>query len=386
MNIDGVVININQTSLFEKLGVVGKDPRGIIAYKYPAERATTIISSIDMNVGRTGVLTPVAHFNPTLVAGSMISKATLHNFDQINRLDIRIGDTVIIQKAGDVIPEVVEVLVKLRNGKEKKIKIPTNCPVCQAKVEQRNTGGKDNSVAYYCINNNCPAKNRRSIEHFVNVFEIYTIGPRIIDRLKDEGLITNVADLFTLEQADLSGLSRFGLKSAENIIASIDSHKRVSLWRFIYALGILHVGEQTAQDLAKHFVDLNKLMDAPLEEFTDIENIGPVVARSVFEFFKDKTNINLINKLLKNGVIIEKEVAKGKKLNNKIFVLTGTLTLLSREEAKKKIIENGGKVSSSVSVKTNYLVAGDKPGSKYKEAEKLKVPIISEKEFLNLFN
>jgi DNA ligase (NAD+) len=386
MNIDGVVININQTSLFEKLGVVGKDPRGIIAYKYPAERATTTILDIKMNVGRTGVLTPVADFKPTLVAGSVVSKATLHNFDQINRLDIRIGDTVIIQKAGDVIPEVVEVLVKLRNGHEKKIKIPTNCPVCQAKVEQRNVSGKDNSVAFYCINKNCPARNQRAFEHFVNIFEIYEIGPKIITRLKDEGLITDVADLFILEEADLAGLERFGQKSAENIISSIQSHKKISFWRFIYALGIIHVGEQTAQDLAKHFNNIEEIKKASLGEIIEIENIGPIVGQSIYNYFQDKININLINKLFKNGVEIIKQENKRKKFENQIFVLTGTLSSIGRGEAKKKIIENGGKVSSSVSAKTNYLIAGDKPGSKYKEAEKLKVPIISEKEFLNLIN
>jgi DNA ligase (NAD+) len=274
-----------------EIGVAGKDPRGVIAYKYPAEKATTTVTDITVNVGRTGVLTPLAHFKPTLVAGSTISKATLHNMDQIERLGLRIGDTVVIQKAGDVIPEVVEVLEKMRTGKEKKFKMPTKCPVCNFEVEQRVTGGKqspvsnglastskrisrgdprtlrrgalvaesinNSSVAYYCTNKNCPAKNRRGMQHFVNIFEIYTVGPKILDRLKDEGLISDAADLFTLEVADLSGLERFGAKSAENIISSITSHKKVPLWRFIYALGILHVGEQTAQDIANHFGNQN---------------------------------------------------------------------------------------------------------------------------------
>jgi DNA ligase (NAD+) len=383
MAIDGIVININQTEIFDKLGVVGKNPRGIIAFKYPAERATTIITDICLNVGRTGVLTPLAHFKPVLVAGSMVSKATLHNFDQIKRLDIRINDTVVIQKAGDIIPEVVEVLIKLRDGKEKKIKIPVFCPICNSKISKKEMNN-NTSVAYYCLNVNCPARNQRSFEHFVNIFEIYEIGPKIITRLKDEGLITDVADLFNLEEADLAGLQRFGQKSAENIISSIQSHKKISFWRFIYALGIIHVGEQTAQDLAKHFKNIEEIKKAKPDEIIEIENIGPIVGQSIYNYFQDKININLINKLFKNGVEIIKQENKSKKFENQIFVLTGTLLSISREEAKKKIVENGGKVSSLVSAKTNYLIAGDKPGSKYKEALKLKVPIITEKEFLGL--
>lgn len=374
---DGIVISVDELDLQETLGVVGKAPRFMVAYKYPAERATTILKNITVNVGRTGVLTPVAHFKPTLVAGSTVSKATLHNIDQINRLDIRIGDTVVIQKAGDVIPEVVEVLSKMRTGKEKKFKMPENCPVCNSRVEQT-------SVAFYCTNKNCPARSRRGLQHFVNVFEIYEIGPKILDRLKDEGLISDSADLFTLEKADLSGLERFGEKSADNIISSIKSHKKVSLWRFIYALGIIHVGEQTARDLADYFSSLEKIIKAEKEEINNLENIGPVVSESIYKFFKDKSNINFINKLFKNGISVYHEKAKNLKLSNKIFVLTGTLSTMSREEAKKKIIENGGSVSSSVSGNTSYVVAGDKPGSKYAEANKLGVKILSEQEFLKI--
>jgi len=381
--IDGVVLNIDDTKIFEELGVTGKDPRGIIAYKYPAEKATTILKDITVNVGRTGVLTPVAHFNPTLVAGSTVSKATLHNIDQINRLDIRIGDTVVIQKAGDVIPEVVLVLTKMRTGKEKKFVMPKNCPVCGSSIEQK-TGSDKTSVAYYCTNKNCPARSRRGLQHFVNIFEIYEIGPKILDRLKDEGLISDSADLFTLEKADLSGLKRFGEKSADNIISSIQSHKKVSLWRFIYALGIIHVGEKTAQDLADNFGSLEKIKKAELTEINNIENIGPVVSHSIFQFFRDKTNINFINKLLKNGVSIYHEKVKNIKLSGLTFVLTGTLSIMAREEAKKKIIENGGNVTSSVSSNTSYVVAGENPGSKYTDAQKLGVKILSEEEFLKI--
>ncbi|ETB63975.1 TPA: NAD-dependent DNA ligase LigA [Candidatus Nomurabacteria bacterium] len=385
---DGMVVSIDELSIQNSLGIVGKAPRYMVAYKYPAERATTIVKDISVSVGRTGVLTPVAHFSPTLVAGSMVSKATLHNMDQIERLGLKIEDTVVIQKAGDVIPEVVEVLVGMRTGKEKKFKMPEFCPVCNSKVLQNKglpkQGFGDNSVAYYCTNKNCPAKNSRAMEHFVNVYEIYEIGPKILERLKDEGLITDASDLFTLEKVDLSGLERFGEKSAENIINSIEDHKKISLWRFIYALGIVHVGEQTARDLADHFHILGNLMKANKDEINSIENIGPIVSLSIVEYFSDKNNLIFIEKLLTNGVKIIEEKKKTGKFIGQTFVLTGTLSSMPRELAKKNIIENGGKVASSVSPKTSYLIIGENPGSKYNEAKKFGVKIITEDEFLKM--
>jgi len=381
---DGMVISIDNQELQDSLGVVGKAPRYMVAYKYEAERATTVVTDITVNVGRTGVMTPLAHFNGTLVAGSTISKATLHNMDQIERLDIRVGDTVVIQKAGDVIPEVVEVLVNMRTGKEKKFKMPEFCPVCNSKIE-RKAGVEESSVAFYCTNKNCPARSRRGMQHFVNIYEIYEIGPKILDRLKDEGLISDAADLFTLEVADLSGLERFGLKSAENIINSIASHRKVLLWRFIYALGIIHVGEQTAQDLANHFGSLTKISKASEKEINNISNIGPVVSLSIYEYFMQKENLSFIDKLFKNGVVIDNtKLSKSNKLKDKVFVLTGTLDTLSRDEVKKMILREGGRVSSSVSIKTDYVLAGEEPGSKYTDAQKLGVKIITEKEFLKM--
>lgn len=414
---DGMVISVDDIELQENLGYIGKAPRYMIAFKYPAEKATTIVTLITVNVGRTGVMTPLAHFNPTLVAGSTISKATLHNMDQISRLDIRVGDTVVIRKAGDVIPEVVEVLTNLRNGKERKFKMPENCPVCDFKVEQRNArlpersssqsprisslnssgklgqtiahrtfreSGNTTSVAFYCTNINCPARSRRGLQHFVNIFEIYEIGPKILDRLKDEGLITDASDLFTLEISDLSGLERFGLKSAENIISSINTKKKVLFWRFIYALGITHVGEETARDLAKRFKKIDLLISSKLEDFSNIPNIGPTVSLSIYNFFQDENNIKYINKLISNGVLIYFEESKSSLFKSKTFVLTGTLDSFSRQLAKKKIIENGGAVSSTVSYKTDYLLAGLNPGSKYREALSLGVKIIDETEFIKL--
>lgn len=375
---DGIVICVDNIEMENTLGVVGKAPRYAVAFKYPAERATTQVLEISVNVGRTGVLTPLAHFTPTLVAGSTVSKATLHNMDQINRLDIRIGDTVVIQKAGDIIPEVVQVLTDMRAGKEKKFVMPKNCPVCNSDVVSKD-------IFYYCTNKNCMARNSRQMIHFVNAFEIYEVGPKILDRLKEEGLITDVADLFSLEEADLSGLERFGEKSALNIISSIEKHKKVLFWRFIYALGILHVGEQTARDLANHFETLNKLLNAKFEDIESIENIGPVVAKSIFEFINEKQNIIFINKLISNGVKIEKaQINKEGIFFGKVFVLTGTLPTLSREDAKKKIIENGGKVAGSVSLKTNFVLAGESAGSKYNDAKKLGVKILQEDEFLKM--
>jgi DNA ligase (NAD+) len=384
---DGIVIMVDELALQNELGVVGKAPRYAIAFKYPAEKATTMVTNITVNVGRTGVLTPVAHFHPTLVAGSMVSKATLHNSDQIARLGLRIGDTVVIQKAGDVIPEVVEVLTSFRTGKEKQFKMPHQCPVCDADVEMRAADSKKSgqSVAYYCTNAKCPAKNQRAMEHFVNIFEIYEVGPKIITRLKEEGLISDAADLFTLEEADLSGLERFGEKSAQNIIASIASRRKISLWRFLFALGILHVGEETAKDIANHFGTLAKISAASEAEINAIPNIGPIVSKSVYDFFHDKTQLHFIEKLIENGVVIE-HATKPKKtvLAGKIFVITGTLPTLSRDQAKALINENGGKVSSSVSKNTDHVLAGEEPGTKYADAQKLGVNIIDEAQFFKL--
>ncbi|OGI82868.1 hypothetical protein A3B93_02230 [Candidatus Nomurabacteria bacterium RIFCSPHIGHO2_02_FULL_42_24] len=376
---DGVVISVNQTELSKRLGFVGKAPHYAVAFKYPAEKATTVIKDIIVQVGRTGVLTPLAVFTPTLVAGSTISKATLHNFNQIERLDVRIGDTVVIQKAGDVIPEVVEVLPKLRVGHEKKFKIPTHCSVCGSKVE------KKEMVAYFCANSNCPAKNIRGLLHFARALEIDELGPKVLNRFRDEGLISDASDIFALKKEDISGLERFGEKSAENLIVSINARRKPPLWRFLYALGVLHVGEETAQDLAERFGILEKIMTAELEEIQAVPNIGPIVARSAYEFFHKKENIDLIKKILKTGIKIlpaEKRIAG--KLFGKTFVITGTLESMSREEAKEKIRALSGNVSESISSQTNYLITGESPGSKLARAPKLGVKVLTEKQFLNL--
>lgn len=385
---DGVVVSVNNLEQQDRLGVVGKAPRYMVAYKYPAEKATTVVKEIRVNVGRTGVLTPLAVFEPTLVAGSTISKATLHNMDQIERLDVRVGDTVVIQKAGDVIPEVVEVLPKMRTGREKKFFMPKICPVCSSPVEKRSMGAKnlESSTAYYCTNPKCPAKNRRFMQHFVNVLEIYEVGPKILDRFQEEGLISDAADIFALRESDIKDLDRFGEKSAENIISSINQHKKVGLPRFIFSLGILHVGEQTAEDLAKAFGSLDKLQEASQEEINKIENIGPVVSRSVWEYFHNKDSPKFLAKLFKNGVRVEPHTAAaaGGRLSGQTFVITGSLEAMSRDAAKAKIKELGGKTSESVSKQTSYVVVGKDPGSKYDKAVKMGIKVLKEESFLEL--
>lgn len=383
---DGIVISVNSLKLQEILGVVGKAPRYMAAYKYPAERATTILKDIKVNVGRTGVLTPLGIFEPTLVAGSMVSKATLHNLDQIERLGIKIGDTIVIEKAGDVIPKVVQALVKLRTGKERKFKMPTTCPVCGGEVEKKEGGeGEKKSVAYYCVNKKCPAKNERFIEHFVSVFDIYELGPKVLRRFKDEGLITDATDIFTLDKGDISVLSRFGEKSAENIVNEINLKKKIPLSKFLWALGILHVGEETARDLANHFHTLDRVMNITVDELNELENIGPAVSQSLIKFFQDKNNLAFIDKLKQNSVeVLKVDKKMGGKFSGLTFVLTGTLSQMSREIAKEKIINAGGKVSGSVSSKTSYVVAGVEAGSKLKDAQKLGVKVLSEDEFLKM--
>ncbi len=382
---DGIVISVDNLKVQEILGAVGKAPRYMVAFKYAAEKATTIVKDIKVNVGRTGVLTPLAIFKPTTVAGSTVSKATLHNMDQIQRLDLRIGDTVVIEKAGDVIPKVVEVLVKMRTGKEKKFMMPKSCPTCGGLIDKKKLPTQK-SVAYYCANTKCPAKNERYLEHFVAVFEIYELGPKILRRFKDEGLITDAADIFTLQREDIALLERFGEKSAENIINEIKSKKKISLSRFLWALGILHVGEETARDLAIHFGTLEKLIAAAQinsEEIYSIENIGLAVAKSLHDFFNDKNNLTFLKKLEQHGVVVENAIKrKAGKLTGKQFVLTGTLSQMSREIAKEKIISLGGKVIGSVSKNTSYVVAGVDPGSKLKTAEKLGVKVLNEEDFL----
>lgn len=385
--VDGVVVGVNELEVYNRFGVVGKAHRGSIAFKFAAKKATTIVEDIVVQVGRQGNLTPVAVLQPVQVGGVTVSRASLHNEDEIARLGLKIGDTVVIQRAGDVIPQVVEVLPKLRTGKEKKFSMPKVCPICGYKTERRVIAEKDRQGAVtVCTNQHCPAKNLRAIGHFVEAFEIYTIGPKIIERFKDEGLISDASDIFKLKKENIEVLERFGAKSAENIIKSIEEHKKVPFSKFIYALGILHVGEQTAIDLARHFGTLEKLLKASFEEIDSIPNVGGAVAKSIYDYFQDRHNLEYVQRLLKAGVeILPESVQKSVgPLSNKKIVITGTLESMSRQEAKAAVRDAGGDWVSSVSKNTDYVVVGSQPGSKYEKAQKLGVNIIDEKEFLRL--
>ncbi|MFH1508737.1 MAG: NAD-dependent DNA ligase LigA [bacterium] len=378
---DGVVININNLQIYKKLGVVGKAPRGAIAFKFPAEQATTVVEDIEVNIGRTGAVTPLAHLQPVQVAGTTVSRATLHNEDEIKRLGLKIGDTVIIQKAGDIIPDIVKVLVNLRTGKEKTFQMPKKCPVCGSGVER-----SEGEVAHYCTNKDCFGKSREQLYHFVSkkAFNIDGMGPNIIDQLLEEKVISDASDIFTLKVGDLTPLEKFAEKKAENLLKSIEDSKQISLARFIYALGIRHVGEETAIDLSNNFGSLNRIAKASPEKLEAVSDIGEVVAKSISKYFQNKEHQHLIEKLLQVGVKIEAVKKVAKKLNGESFVITGTLETLTRDEAKKRVREAGGNISSSVSAKTDYVVVGENPGSKANKARELKVKILSEKEFLKL--
>jgi DNA ligase (NAD+) len=380
--IDGIVVIINNNKIFEKLGIVGKAPRGAIAFKFPLKQATTILEDVKFQVGRTGAITPVAILRPVEVGGVTISRATLHNEDEIKKLGVKIGDTVIVGRAGDVIPDIVGVLPELRTGKEKEIKFPKNCPVCNKKLVK-----PAGEVLWRCQNKNCPARKREYFYHFINAFNILGLGPKIVDRLLDEGLISDPADLFLLKEGDLLPLERFAEKSAKNLIFAIQSKKEITLANFIYALGIRNVGIETAFDLVENFGTIEKLAQASLEELQKVKDIGPVVAKSIYDFFREKKNLEFIKKLKKVGVkIIQEKKPKYQPLKGKIFVLTGGLETMTREEAKKKIRELGGEVSESVSKKTDYLVVGKEPGGKLEKAKKIGTKIIGEKEFLKLLH
>jgi DNA ligase (NAD+) len=380
-NIDGIVVILNDIRLYKKLGAVGKAPRGAIAWKFAAEQATTIVKDIIIQVGRTGALTPVAIFDPVQVAGSTVSRATLHNEDEIKRLDVRVNDTVIIQKAGDIIPDVVEVLERLRPKKSKKFEMPKKCPVCKSDVRR-----KSGESAHYCKNRDCAAQHREGLYHFVSkkAFNIDGLGPKILDQLLDVGLIKDASDIFILEKGDIQELERFDVKSAENLISAIDKAREISLGRFIYALGIRHVGEETAQALAIRFGALGAIKSASQEELSKVPDVGGVVAESIAEYFSEDKNQDYVDRIIKNNVKVRYEKLVSRKLEGKTFVLTGSLDSITRDDAKQKIRLLGGDVSTSVSKDTDYLVVGESAGSKLDKAQKLGVKTIEERGFLEI--
>jgi len=378
--IDGVVIVINNNKIFDKLGVVGKAPRGAIAFKFSQNQSTTKVLDVKIQVGRTGAMTPVAILEPVQISGITISRATLHNEDEIKRLGLKIGDTVVVGRAGDVIPNIIKVLPELRNGSEKDFIISKFCPSCKTKLEKSNT-----ESLWRCFNPKCFARQRRTFYHFVSraAFNIEGLGPKIIDRLLDEGLAQDPGDLFSLKDGDLVELERFGEKSAENLIQSITEKKEIPLPRFIYALGIRNIGQETAVDIAEHFRSLEKLCQAKIEDFDAIANIGPIAARSLYEWFKEKGNVKFLDKLFKAGVKIKNPPKKERgKLAGSIFVFTGTLDSIERNLAKEKVRGLGGQISESISLKIDFVVRGREPGSKLDKANKLGLKIVDEKQFL----
>ena len=380
--IDGVVVLVNNNEIFEKLGVVGKAPRAGIAFKFPQAEATTKVLDIKVQVGRTGAMTPVAVLEPVQVTGITITRATLHNEDEIKRLGLKIGDTVVVGRAGDVIPNIIKVLPELRMGGEKSFKMPEKCPSCGAKLIK-----VEGEVLLRCPNKNCFAQKRRNFYHFVSrtAFNIDGLGPKIIDRLLDEAIISDPADLFDLKEGDVAGLERFAEKLAENLIKSIQEKREITLAKFIYALGIRNVGEETAIDLAKNFGSVKKIREAKLEDFEKILDIGPVVSKSIFEWFHEKDNLKFLDKLEKKVKITGYKLpVTSYKLIGKTFVLTGSMESMSRDKARAKIRELGGDISESVSSKTDYVIVGSDPGSKADRARKLGVKIISEQEFLKI--
>ncbi|MBS1516518.1 MAG: NAD-dependent DNA ligase LigA [Bacteroidetes bacterium] len=386
--IDGVVVKVNLLSQQEILGSVSRSPRWAVAYKFKAKEAVTKVNKIFCQVGRIGTITPVADLQPVFLAGSTISRATLHNFDEIKRKDIREGDYVKIEKGGDVIPKVLEVITEKRKKDSKPYKVPDNCPVCRTRLEK-----PEDEVYYYCPNYNCPAQVLGRIEHFVhrNAMDIEGLGTSIIEIFNQKGFLNNYSDIYDLykHKKEITDTERFGEKSTDNILKAVELSKEKPFDKVLFALGIRHIGERTSKILAKNFGSIDNLIAAGEEEITKIHEIGPKIAESVVKFFKDKKNLKNIERLRKAGLKFETEKKSGNEkinenINNKIFVLTGTLEKYKREEAQRIIEDRGGRVSSSVSKKTDYVLAGSEAGSKLEKAKAFGVKILEENDFEKL--
>jgi DNA ligase (NAD+) len=379
--IDGVVIKVNEIALQNELGYTAKAPRWAIAYKYPAHQETTVVKEIKVQVGRTGALTPVAYLEPVQVGGVTVSRSTLHNMDEIERLGLHAGDTVLVERAGEVIPHVVKVV---KHGREEKpFHMPERCPECGTRIHH-----PEGEVAYRCVNVSCPARRKESLLHFAgrHAMNIDGLGDKLVDQLVDKGFVKDFAGLYKLDLKTLAGLERMAEKSAQNLLDEIEASKKDSLARLIYALGIRFVGERTAQLLAEHFGSMDKLAEADIEELTKVAEVGPKVAEGVAEFISEPANRKLIEHLRAAGVNMkeERKAPRDTKLAGKTFVFTGTLEHRSREEAEVLVVSHGGKAGSSVNKKTSYVVVGAEPGSKYDKAKSLGVPILDEAGFEKL--
>ncbi|MFO7807172.1 MAG: NAD-dependent DNA ligase LigA [Candidatus Moraniibacteriota bacterium] len=412
--VDGLVLKINSKEIQEKLGYTGKNPRFAIAWKFAPETATSVIRDIKVQIGRTGALTPVAILDPVKVAGSTVSRATLHNEDEIIKKDILIGDTVVIHKAGDIIPEVVEPIKKLRDGSERKFYMPKKCPICGGEVIKEKIGDKNKnlSAAHYCVNKNCFAVDKERIIHYVSRkgMDIDGLGEKIVEQLMNEGLISSISDIYNLKEGDLKPLERFADKSAQNLIKSIEESKKTTFEKFLFALGVRHLGEESILLIKKElqnsdsrlgqiYKDFKKPIENPQilgeffervseEDLASIKGFGDRMAQSVINWFLSKQNQKTLRLLTEAGVKFQAPKQSKQKnllpLQNKTFVLTGSLNNLTREEAKDLIRERGGSISSSVSKNTDYVLAGEEPGSKLEKAQKLGVEIIDENKFREL--
>ncbi len=378
---DGAVVKVDHFAQRESLGMTAKSPRWAMAFKYEAEQVETKLLDILVQVGRTGVLTPVAALEPVFVSGSTVSRATLHNEDEIKRKDIRIGDKVVIEKAGEVIPAVVSVRTDLRDGSERKFRMPAKCPVCSSKVVK-----DEGQVAIRCVNAQCPAQLKRRIEHFASrgAMDIEGLGEAMVEQLVSRGLVNQVSNIYRLTNDDLAGLERMGEKSVANLLGAIERSKQQPLWRLLFGLGILHVGVSAARALADHFPNLDALMEATPEELQRIPDVGEVVGTSIAQFFREPGNHEMIEKLRAAGLRLTSEPkaasAGDSKIKGTTWVITGTLSR-PRDEIAEEIIRYGGKVSGSVSKKTNFVLAGEEAGSKLEKAKKLGIRIIGEEEF-----
>jgi DNA ligase (NAD+) len=378
--VDGLVIKINDFATFRRLGVVGKAPRGAIAYKFPAEEATTVVEDIVVQVGRTGALTPVANLRPVRVAGTTVSRATLHNAAEVARKDVRVGDTVVIHKAGDIIPEIVQVLTRLRPAGAKPFRMPKRCPICGSPVTIR-----ENGIVTLCTNRACFSQQRERILHAVGreAFDIEGLGEKIVEQLLQEGLIEIVPDLWDLKEGDLLALEGFAEKSAQKLINTIRARKKIELHRFLVALSIPHVGLVTAQDLARTFKTLAKVRTASVEHLTAIEGIGDKVAPEIVTFFASKPTQHLLERYAEVGIKVLPEKSGGP-LQGKTFVFTGSMEDLSRDEAKELVVKRGGKATNSITARVDYVVIGEEPGSKADKARQLGVTMITPAEFKRL--
>lgn len=383
--IDGAVIKVNNRSVQERLGQNARTPRWAMAYKFPAEEKSTRVIDVEFQVGRTGTITPVARLEPVFVGGVTVSNTTLHNMDEVARLGLRIGDTVIIRRAGDVIPKVVKVIDPAKNKSPKPIKVPGKCPACGSPVE------KDGEVLYKCSAGIiCPAQRKESIKHFASrgALDVEGLGDKLVEQLVDSGLVKNVDDIFSLTQEQLVGMERMGEKSATNLLQAIEKSKQTTLPRFLYALGIREVGEATAQALTAHYGDLQPIMDASAEDHEQVSDVGPIVAGHIETFFCNEENRALIGKLIRHGIHwpqLETSAAS-RALAGKTYVLTGTLEQMTRNDAKARLIALGAKVAGSVSKNTDCVVAGPGAGSKLSKAEELGIEIIDEEEFIKLLD